>query len=70
MKVVYHERYREVYSGDPAARPGRMESICRELYDHFEFVGPDPTGEEDLKLAHTENHISPIVHAGKDFFKI
>ena len=60
MKVIYHERYAEVYSGDPAARPGRMESIYPELCDHFEFVKPNPATEKDLRLVHTQAHINSV----------
>jgi hypothetical protein len=28
MKIVYRPRYREVYGGDPASQPGRIEAIC------------------------------------------
>ena len=60
MKIVYDERYREVYSSDPAAMPGRMESICEELRGGFEFVELEPATEEDLRLIHEENHISSV----------
>lgn len=60
MKVVYHERYNEVYSGDPASRAGRMESIYEELHGRFDFVKPDFAIEDDLKLVHTQNHVNSI----------
>ena len=60
MKVVYDERYREVYSSDPAAMPGRMESIYEELRSDYEFVRPEPATEEDLRLVHGENHINSV----------
>ena len=60
MKVVYHERYKEVYSRDPAARAGRIETIYDELYGRFEFIKPVPANEEDLRLVHTQSHIDSI----------
>jgi len=60
MKVVYHEKYRTVYSPDPASAPGRIESIYKELQGHFEFVKPEPASEEDLRLVHGESHVSSI----------
>jgi len=60
LKVVYHERYREVYSSDPAAQPGRMESIYKELYGQFEFVMPKPASEEDLLLVHGKGHVEYV----------
>jgi acetoin utilization deacetylase AcuC-like enzyme len=58
MKVVYHERYREVYSSDPAAKAGRIESIYDELCGRFEFVEPKSVSEEDLRLVHGVGHIN------------
>jgi len=60
MKVVYHERYRRVYSSDPAAQPGRIESIYNELHGQFEFVKPEPANEEDLLLVHGERHVEYV----------
>jgi acetoin utilization deacetylase AcuC-like enzyme len=64
MKVVYHERYSEVYSGDPAATAGRMESIYEELYGRFDFVEPLFAGVDDLKLVHTQDHVNFIKRKG------
>lgn len=58
--MVYHERYGEVYSSDPASKPGRMESIYSELYRKFEFIKPKAASENDLKLVHTKAHINSI----------
>jgi len=60
LKVVYHERYREVYSSDPASQPGRMESIYKELQGRFEFVKPEPAREEDLLLVHGKGHVEYV----------
>ncbi len=57
MLVVYHDRYREVYSSDPAAAPGRMESIREELTRQFGFVEPRPATEDELLLVHSQHHI-------------
>ena len=64
MKVVYHEKFREVYSNDPAASPGRIECILEELKNSYEFVKPEPASEEDLKLIHTEAHIDYVKRIG------
>ena len=62
--MVYHERFREVYSSDPAAQPGRIESIYDVLHGHFDFVKPDPASAEDLKLVHGESHINHVKSLG------
>jgi len=60
LKVVYHERYREVYSSDPASQPGRIDSIYNELHTQFEFVRPEPAKEEDLLLVHGKGHVEYV----------
>jgi len=64
VKVVYHEMYRRVYTSDPAAKPGRMESIYNELYGHFDFVPPEPASKDDLKLVHGEDYINSVKRNG------
>lgn len=66
MKVVYHPRFREVYSGDPAAEPGRMEAIYRELKDlpWIEWVEPGPAAKEDILLVHTQDHVDHVKGMG------
>jgi len=60
LKVVFHERYREVYSSDPASSPGRIESIYEDLQGHFEFVEPKPADEEDILLVHSQSHVESV----------
>jgi acetoin utilization deacetylase AcuC-like enzyme len=60
MKVVYHRRYEEVYSQDPAAEAGRMESIYDELCGQFRFIEPMSVDEEKLRVVHTQGHIDSI----------
>jgi len=55
MKVVFSPKFYEVYTSDPAAAPGRMEAIVRELED-YEFVEPEKAEEEDILLVHTRKH--------------
>ena len=60
MKVIFHERFYEVYTSDPAAAAGRMEAIVEALGNDFEFVTPPPASEEDLALVHAPAHIASI----------
>lgn len=55
MKVVFHERYREIYAANPAAALGRLDHIIKELSKLYEFVEPSPAAEDDLLLAHTRD---------------
>jgi acetoin utilization deacetylase AcuC-like enzyme len=64
MKIVYHPRYEAVYDTDPAAAPGRMESVLKEVSPHFELVKPTPATQEDVLLVHSEEHLSDVERAG------
>ncbi|RLC93932.1 MAG: histone deacetylase family protein, partial [Chloroflexi bacterium] len=64
MKVVYHPRYAEVYSSDPAAKAGRMESALREVSPLFELVTPGPAAVEDLTLVHSPRHVEDVRRMG------
>lgn len=60
MKIVFHQRYTEVYSLDPASSQGRLESTLRELEGKYEFVEPIAAVEEDLLRVHTKSHLDSI----------
>jgi acetoin utilization deacetylase AcuC-like enzyme len=60
MKVIFHDRFYEVYSHDPAAAPGRMEAIVRTLKGTFEFMEPGPASERDLERLHGREHIRSV----------
>jgi acetoin utilization deacetylase AcuC-like enzyme len=64
VKVVYHDRYREVYSDDPASAPGRMECILEALGDSFPFVEPTEASYEDIRLVHTDGHVAYVKRLG------
>ncbi len=55
MKVIFHPEFYRVYTSDPAAEAGRMESIMDELRD-FDVIQPEPVSEGDVLLVHTRNH--------------
>lgn len=60
MKVIFHERYQEVYASDPAAAYGRMDCIVKELKDEFAFIQPAPAGEDEIRLVHQSEHIERV----------
>lgn len=60
MKVVFHEKYFEVYSDDPASAEGRLDSTYKSLKDEFEFVKPEPADEDELLLVHSQAHVEHI----------
>jgi acetoin utilization deacetylase AcuC-like enzyme len=60
MKVIFHKRFCEVYTHDPAAAAGRMEAIVNALKGKFEFVEPEPASERDLERVHGRQHIQSV----------
>ncbi len=60
MKVIFHERFHEVYADDPAAEADRMAAIVTVLKNDFEFTQPNPADDEDLALVHTRDHIERL----------
>ncbi len=60
MKVVFHKRFYEVYTHDPAAAAGRMESIVNALKGTHDFIEPFPASEKDLERVHGRQHIQSV----------
>lgn len=60
MKIVFHERFKEVYTTDPAAQAGRMESIIKELEGKFEILEAETATYDDLLLAHSKSHVERV----------
>jgi acetoin utilization deacetylase AcuC-like enzyme len=59
MKIVFHERYKQVYAYDPAAKAERIENIVETLKG-YEFVSPQPAAVQDLLLVHTQSLIDSV----------
>jgi acetoin utilization deacetylase AcuC-like enzyme len=59
MKIVFHEKYKQVYSYDPASKAGRIENILEALKD-YDFVQPEPATEEELQSVHTQFLINSV----------
>jgi acetoin utilization deacetylase AcuC-like enzyme len=60
LKIVFHKKYFDVYSGDPASAEGRLDGAYEILKEDLEFVQPEPAREEDLLLVHSQAHVSHI----------
>lgn len=59
MKIVFHEKYKQVYTYDPASKSGRIENILEALKG-YEFVQPEPATEDDLLLVHARSLIDSV----------
>jgi acetoin utilization deacetylase AcuC-like enzyme len=64
MKIVFHPRFTEVYTSDPAANQGRIEAILKELEGAYDFVEPQAATENDLRRVHTRYHINAVKRDG------
>lgn len=64
MKVVTHGDFHVVYNNDPAAAPGRIESIRRAIVDEVEFIRATPARKEDIEAVHSTSHIGHVSRLG------
>ena len=64
MKVVFDILFNSVYSSDPASAAGRMEAITSCLPTDTELVAPESATLEQLRLAHSEDHINDVQKDG------
>jgi acetoin utilization deacetylase AcuC-like enzyme len=62
MKLVFDEKYFDVYDTDPAAEAGRLEPTYERVKTDpfYEIVKPLPAIEEDILRAHTRSHYEQI----------
>ena len=60
MKVIFHKRFYEVYTHDPASVPGRMEAIVKALEGEFEFTEPGAASERDIERVHGREHVRSV----------
>ena len=64
MKVVFHEDFYQVYTGDPAAASGRMEAVVEVIAPYVEFVAAEPAVCQHISAVHSEMHIREVENQG------
>lgn len=64
MKVVFHEDFYRVYTGDPASAAGRMEAIVETIEPHVEFIQAEPAVRQHIAAIHSEMHIQQVENQG------
>ncbi len=64
MKVVTHESFTDVYTGEPAASPGRIEAVLDAIRKEVTFEEACPAAEEDIRAIHGEAHIRTVTYQG------
>ena len=60
MKIIFHPRFYEHYTSDPAAAPGRMEAMVKALEGKYGLIEPQPATERDLERVHGRSHIQNV----------
>ena len=64
MQVIFHERFHDVYTSDPAAAAGRIEAVMRALRGRVEFVAAIPARIEDILAVHASGHVEQVKSEG------
>jgi len=64
MKILFHNDFHQVYTSDPAATAGRMQSILNVISEDYEFLEPTPANEEDITAIHTLPHVDYVKRIG------
>lgn len=64
MKVVTSPVFHRVYSGDPAARAGRLEGVVDALQGWAEWVEAEAADEEALLRCHDREHLDRVRRSG------
>ena len=64
MLVITHQDFLEEYTSDPAAAPGRIESILKALEGEAVFEDAYPAGHDDIIAVHTPSHIHSVERRG------
>ncbi|MCG6893089.1 MAG: histone deacetylase family protein [Desulfobacteraceae bacterium] len=64
MKVVFHEDFYRVYTGDPAAASGRLEAVVEAIDPYADFVTAEPAVRQHIAAVHTEMHIRHVENQG------
>ncbi|MFZ2445454.1 MAG: histone deacetylase family protein [Syntrophobacteraceae bacterium] len=64
MKVFTHNDFLSVYIREPAAAPGRIESVMEAIRGEVEFEEAMTAGEDDILAVHTKSHVQSVTSMG------
>jgi acetoin utilization deacetylase AcuC-like enzyme len=60
LRIVFHEDFHQVYTGDPAAARGRLAPAVKLLKERYEFVAAEPAVDEDVARVHVPEQIDNV----------
>jgi acetoin utilization deacetylase AcuC-like enzyme len=64
MKVITHDDFHQVYTGDPAAAEGRIKVILDVIENEHTLIEAEPAAKEAITAVHTERHIRGVLRRG------
>jgi len=64
MKAVFSDSFYPVYTSDPAAAAGRMETISAAFPSGTQIVQAEAATQKQIALAHTDAHIRGVQNRG------
>lgn len=64
MKIITHDAFHQVYTGDPAASLGRIQVIVDVVRKENTFEDAVPANRKDIAAVHSEGHINEVVREG------
>jgi acetoin utilization deacetylase AcuC-like enzyme len=64
MKVITHSDFLQTYVREPAAAPGRIESILSAIRDEVVFEEAFPAGKDNILAVHTQSHVRSVTSMG------
>jgi acetoin utilization deacetylase AcuC-like enzyme len=64
MKVVFHEDFYKVYTSDPAASAGRLESVVAVIEPRVEFITAQPATKNEILSVHGKPHLDFVRQRG------
>jgi acetoin utilization deacetylase AcuC-like enzyme len=64
MHMVTHSDFLQAYTRDPAAAPGRIESILQAVKREAVVIEAEPAGWDDIEAVHTQRHIDSVSRQG------
>jgi acetoin utilization deacetylase AcuC-like enzyme len=60
VKIVFHRKFHQKYTGDPAAADGRLEPAEERLRGIYEFSEAEPIAVADVARVHDQSHIKDV----------
>jgi acetoin utilization deacetylase AcuC-like enzyme len=64
MKVFTHSDFLSVYVREPAAAPGRIESVLEAIRDEVSLEDAFPASEDDILAVHSRSHVQSVTRMG------